>query len=156
MAAPRQKLEPGNYLNTTTDWKMKVDLDKRLKVPVEIADTNLRPDLILVSERTKKMGLVELTVPLEENVETAGERKMTKYSIIHEEGKRNGWNVRMWSVEVGCRGFPAASMATFLKDIGMRGSERAKQLRKLGEIAEMASRKIWGWSHFKPWGKDNA
>ena len=154
--SPRQKLEPDNYLDSTVDWKLKVDLDSRLKVPVEVTDTDLRPDMILVSERTKRMGIIELTVPSEENVEAAGERKKTKYATIREEGKANGWNVRVWAVEIGCRGFPAASMASFLKDIGIRGSERTKQLKKMGETAERASRQIWGWSHFKKWGKDSA
>ena len=79
------------------------------------------------------MSIIELTVPSEENVEAAGERKKTKYATIREEGKANGWNVRVWAVEIGCRGFPAASMASFLKDIGIRGSERTKQLKKMGK-----------------------
>ena len=39
-----------SYLDGQTDWRLQVDLDKRLKVPEEIAPKDLRPDLILISD----------------------------------------------------------------------------------------------------------
>ena len=140
------------YLDDAADWQLQVDLDKKLRVPEEVAVTDLRPDMLLISNSTKRMGVIELTVPSEERIEIAGELKMTKYAILQEEGKKNGWKVRLWAIEVGCRGFPAASMSTYLKDIGVEGGERRKQLKKLGEVAESGSRSIWGWSHYKNWG----
>ena len=58
-----------SYLDGAADWRLMVDLDRRLKVPEEVAPTDLRPDLILVSDSTKKMGVMELTVPNEDSVE---------------------------------------------------------------------------------------
>ena len=52
-----------SYLDGANDWKLHVDLDRKLKFPREVAVTNLRPDMLLVSESTKRIGLVELTVP---------------------------------------------------------------------------------------------
>ena len=75
-----------------------------------MADTNKRPDMILVSESTKRIGLIELVVPSEERVEVSGELKKAKYASLQEERKTRGWNVHMWAVEVGCKGFLAASM----------------------------------------------
>ena len=46
-----------------------VDLDRRLKVPEGVTPTDLKPDLILVSDSTKKIGVTELTVPNEDRVE---------------------------------------------------------------------------------------
>ena len=60
--------------------------------------------------------------------------------------------VRCWAVEVGCRGFPAISMSSFLRDIGCSGGERRKIIEALGNIAEGASRSIWKASHYKNWG----
>ena len=77
-----------------------------------------------------------MTVPSEERIELSEEIKRTKYAVIQEEGKKNGWNVQVWAVEVGCRGFPAASMASFLKEICINGGERKKKLEKIGEEAE--------------------
>ena len=129
-----------------------VDLDRKLKFPREVAVTILRPDILLVSESTKRIGLIELTVPSEERIEVSGELKKFKYAPLQEQGKVNGWNVNIWAVEVGCKGFPAASMASFLKDIGIAGGERNLQLKKIGEEAMNASRMIWNWSHFTQWG----
>ena len=60
----------------------------------------------------------------------------------------------MWAVEVGCKGFPAASMVSFLKDIGIAGGERNWQLKKIGEVAMTSSRRIWSWSYFTQWGNE--
>ena len=141
------------YLDCASDWELQVDLDRKLKVPSKVAVTNLRPDILLISECRRKMGIVELTVPSEERIEVSGELKKTKYASLQEEGRKNGWSVQVWAVEVGCRGFPAASMAGFLGEMGIRGSERTKKLKKIGEAAEQASRSIWAWSHHKEWGR---
>ena len=37
----------------------------------------------------------------------------------------------MWAVEVEFKGFPAALMASFLKDIGIVGGERNRQLKEM-------------------------
>ena len=102
--------------------------------------------MILMSNSTRRMGIVELTVPSEERIEISGELKREKYQRIVQEGREKGWTVRVWAVEVGCRGFPAASMASFLKDMGIRGGERSRALRRIGEAAESGSRAIWRWS----------
>ena len=99
-----------SYLTAAKDWKVMVDLDKNLKIPTEICNTSLRPDLTIVSRKTRQIGIVELTVPNEDRVEVSGELKRLKYEQIAQEGRRNGWRVRIWAVEIGCRGFPAVSM----------------------------------------------
>ena len=106
-----------------------------------------------MSKKTKQMAIVELTVPSEDRIEVSGELKRSKYEKIVNEGRQKGWNVRCWSVEVGCRGFPAMSMSSFLKDIGYPGGERKKVLEKIGSIAENASKSLWKASHFKQWGQ---
>ncbi|RUS81200.1 hypothetical protein EGW08_011030 [Elysia chlorotica] len=109
----------------------------------------------LISEHTKQMAVIELTVPSEDRVEVSGELKRSKYENIAEAGRKNGWKVRIWAVQVGCRGFrgfPAASMARLLKDLGVPRKRKKRRLRQLGEAAERVSNSIWKWSHFKEWG----
>ena len=145
------------YLSNVKDWKMTVDLEGCLKIPREICETNLRPDLIIVSKKTKQVGVVELTVPNEDRIEVSGEIKRKKYEQIVQEGRRNGWRVRVWAVEVGCRGFPAVSMSSFFKDLGFRGSEKKKAIDRLSKTAEDASNSLWRASHFKNWrGSDTS
>ena len=99
------------------------------------------------------MVLVELTVPTEDRIEISGQMKRLKYQKIVNEGNQNGWSVKCWAVEVGCRGFPAISMSSFMKDLGYAGRQRKKAVEKLGSIAESASRSIWKASHFREWGR---
>ena len=151
----QSKQEPRSYLDGASDWRLLVDLENSLKVPRQVAETNLRPDILLISDSSRKMGVVELTVPSEERIELSGELKRTKYSILQEDGKKNKWDVQVWAVEVGCRGFPASSLASFLKEIGVQGGERKRMLNRMGEAAERASRSVWRWSHFKEWGRQS-
>ena len=148
--------EVDSYLSTARDWKLKVDLQRRLVVPPHIMETTLRPDMLLVSERTKQLGIVELTVPREDRVEVSAALKKLRYTPLEEEARRKGWKVRMWSIEVGCRGFPAASLSTFFKDIGLMGNRKKIILRKVGHEAAAASQSIWRWSHWKKWGRDSS
>ena len=39
---------------------MSVDLKGGLKIPIGVTMTNLRPDIIVVSGKTKQMGIIEL------------------------------------------------------------------------------------------------
>ena len=144
---------PSSYLDGASDWVLSVDLEGRLKVPSKVAETSLRPDMLLLSDSAKRVGIIELTVPSEDRVEISGELKRAKYSELEREGRRKGWVVRIWTLEVGCRGFPAASTAAFLKDIGLGGGERTRSLRKIGETAERCSKAIWSWSCIPGWGK---
>ena len=125
-----------NILDPARDWEMSIDLEKRVKIQSEISVTNMRPDALIISESSKQMIMVELTVPHEDRIEISGETKRSKYNHIVEEGKLKGWTVSIWPVEVGCRGFPANSMAAFLRALGLTGKNRKfglKNLRQKGK-----------------------
>ncbi len=77
-------------LSTARDWAMTVDLERQLKIPTHITQSKLRPDIILVSEATKQLILLELTVPWEERMEEAQERKREKYQELVDDCQRNG------------------------------------------------------------------
>jgi len=62
-------------LEAARDWKILADLDQRLIFPPEIATTNLRPDIVLWSGSARVVQLIELTVPWEDAVDEAYERK---------------------------------------------------------------------------------
>ena len=123
-----------------------------MKIPIAVSATNLRPDITIVSGKTKQMGIVELTVPSEERIEISGELKRNKYEKIVNEGRQNGWRVRCWAVEVGCRGFPAVSMSSFLKDIGYPGGQRKNIIERISKTAENVIRTLCRAGHFERWG----
>ena len=45
-------------------------------------ETNLRSDTVLVSQQSKTLVVIEMTVPREENCEEARERKSLKYADL--------------------------------------------------------------------------
>lgn len=58
-----QPSSTGGLLAIACDWQLQVNLGKQLKFPVNITTTSLRPDMVLTSESTKQVVLLELTVP---------------------------------------------------------------------------------------------
>ena len=89
-------------LATARDWEPKVDLGKQLKFPEAVAKTTLRQDIVLTSVASKQVILLELTVPWEDRLEEANERKRAMYSELVEECQNNGWQTRCEPIEVGC------------------------------------------------------
>ena len=56
-------------LHSASDWKLRFDYgDDKLVVPSFLAITTLRPDILLFSTITKKVVIIELTCPCEENM----------------------------------------------------------------------------------------
>ena len=119
------------------DWEHRVDLDRK-PVFTNIVETNLRPDAVLVSQQSKTLVAIELTVPWEENCEEAHERKSLRYADLMADCKDKGWSVWLFPVEVGCRGFPAQSVWKLLTRVGVSGRTH-KTTRRLGEAAERSS-----------------
>ena len=150
---PRNTID--SFFDSAKDWTLSVDLERQLKIPIEVTITNLRPDIIVFSKKTKQLGVVELTVPSEDRIEISGELKRAKYERLVHEGHQKGWKVRIWAIEVGCRGFPAVSLSTFMKDIGYQGQQRKRTVEKIGQVAESASHSLWKASHYKNWGGIN-
>ena len=64
---PTQKSLLGSYLDGAINWKLMSDLDGNLKFP--ILTKNMRPDMTLMSDSTKKIDWIKLTVPSKERVE---------------------------------------------------------------------------------------
>lgn len=56
--------------------------------PDHIAATTLRPDMVLMSSSSKQVVLLELTVPWEDRMEEAQERKKSKYVELVAECRR--------------------------------------------------------------------
>ncbi|KPP56772.1 hypothetical protein Z043_125576, partial [Scleropages formosus] len=67
------------------DWKLVADLDKQLQMPQCIEVTALRPDIVLYSEGARVVYFTELTIPFEDALEDAFERKNLKYTEVASE-----------------------------------------------------------------------
>ncbi|KAI8514632.1 hypothetical protein Bbelb_072230 [Branchiostoma belcheri] len=126
-----------------TRKRQQVDLDRKLTFPEEVVATNLRPDMVLWSKQAKKVTMIELTVPWEERVEEAHERKALKYQDLVQSCKDNGWRAMCFPVEVGTRGFICQSTWRMLGAVGVKGRRRREVTKRVAEEAERASRWLW-------------
>ena len=140
-------------LAMANDWILLVDLKRQLRFPEYIAPTNLRPDIVISSKESKVCVIMELTVPWEERIEEAHERKMLKYAELVDKCKDNGWKTWCFPFEIGCRGFPGQSTWRSLKMLGVTGKERRTVIDKAGRTAESAS--MWIWNRKRHTNPDN-
>lgn len=130
-------------LTSATDWDMRVDLRRQLKFPEKITTSTLRPDIVLWSRATKQVVLLELTVPWEERIEEAHERKLGKYQPLTQQCQQVGWRAWNLPVEVGCRGFPGQSLWSALSRLGIKGPSRRRLMANITKRGETASRWVW-------------
>ncbi|KAL1277462.1 hypothetical protein QQF64_024135 [Cirrhinus molitorella] len=139
----RPSLPDSGPLSAARDWEMRVDLSQRLTFPPEIAVTNLRPDLVLWAKSCRRVFIVEMTVPWEDAIDEAFERKRLRYANLAAEAEGQGWNVKVWPVRVGCRGFVARSTTRLLKEVGIRGQSQRRAIKELANVAERSSHWLW-------------
>ncbi len=130
-------------LSTARNWAMTVDLERQLKIPKQLTQSKLRPDIILVSEATKQLILLELTVPWEERMEEDQERKREKYKELVDDCLRNRWRTKCMPVEVGSRGFASHSLSKAYGTLGITGANRRRAIGNTVEAAEKAFRWLW-------------
>ena len=103
-----------------------MDLGSQLKFPIDIVDTSLRPDLLLLSRKRKYLIIGELTVPWEDNMNEAFEFKSNKYSDLVQSCRDAGWRTWFFPFEVGCRGFVSKSWSQFCHALGLQGYRSGK------------------------------
>ena len=141
---PRSKPTPSaSLLSSASDWELQADFGRQLKFPEHVTSTSLRPDLVLTSASSKQVLLLELTVPWEDRMEEANERKRLKYQELIEECQRRGWKARCEPIEVGCRGFAARFLCRTYSLLGISGAAKRRAIKSATEAAERASRWIW-------------
>ena len=69
---------------------------------------------MVTSGKKKILGMMELIDPYEEMIKMTRELKKSKYQEIVNADETKGLKVTLWSVEMGCRGFPAVSVYNYI------------------------------------------
>ena len=134
---------PSGLLRRADDWVLLVDVDSKLSIPPKIVITNLRPDIVMYSNKEKMVILIELTVPWEDRFEESHQLKSAKYAGLVSDITSNGWRSQCFPVEVGTRGFPATSLRRMFIDLGFSSRKTYQVCKAAGNAAEGASQWLW-------------
>ena len=140
----KEGVKKEGMLDLAADWLLYDDLgERKLVFPVYICATTLRPDIIMVSNNTKAIILVELTSPAEENIQQRNSDKRKKYEGLIEQCRLNGWKANLFCVEVGARGFIADSFFGAMKKLGLKNCQTKKMMKEISNIALRCSYSIY-------------
>ncbi len=150
-----KRLHRPSLLGSGSDWKVQIDFTMApIPFPLHICVTTRRPDIVIYSDNLKIVILVELTCPAEENITDARQRKEIKYTPLRSQIIDNGWTCHLITIEVGARGFVAASLPYCLRRLGFAKSHIRTLSRKVSLSASRCSFAIyqshrirnWSWS----------
>ena len=95
------------------------------------------------SDERKMLELVELTVPYEENIDAARDRKEERYHDLVEECKAEGWKTWHSPIEIGCRGFVGLRFKKWFLGLGFSQKNTKDVMKRIQETTEKASHWIW-------------
>ncbi|XP_063689202.1 uncharacterized protein LOC134822224 [Bolinopsis microptera] len=144
LADPTHHKTQRYFFSDANDWKIIFDEDERQRnFPQHIAATPLRPDVVIYSDKAKKVYLMELTCGNEQNFADQEKRKMKRYQQLTEEIEANGWACKLQTVEVGARGIYNYSLPTFMNHLNVKTKEKKKACMKIAEISLRASYTIY-------------
>ena len=138
-------------LHSANDWKMQCDLGGKYMFPLQIAITSLRPDVVIFSAASRKVVLIELTCPCEENMTERHVDKVGKYECLCETIVEAGWELYFFAVEVGARGYCATTLSRMLRRLGFSNAEVRKSSGALALISMQCSFFVWQMRNNRKW-----
>ena len=137
------------------DWKLSIDFHaKQVVFPPCICATDQRPDIVIFSRSAKKVIMIELTCPAEENFNKAELRKTVKYQELQSliTTSSNGeWKPFLLTIEVGARGFVSYSVSSCLKKLGIHGKFIKRICAAISLVAARCSYAIWVHHKYPVW-----
>ena len=124
-------------LGCARDWSCDFDLPEfhqggRYQIPLDV-DLSTLCDGFIISRSKKVFIILELTVPMEENLEKWHQEKLEKYSKL----LCPGWQVHLFVLEIGCRGFVPPRFRFCFSQLGFTSSE----IRYLHDSLQLVARK---------------
>ena len=115
------------FIRHQSRWVLLGDLYGSFSFPPHKAFTELRPDIIIYSNKQKSVILIELTCPCEENMEAWHNAKVNTYMPLKSVIENNGWNVDLFAVKVRARWYCSRSVSCCFKSLILRNSPSIPQ-----------------------------
>ena len=150
---PAFKIKKESSFETAVDWKLMWDEESLpSQFPQHIFCTAERPDIVVWSESVKEVILIELTVGDEGNFSDQVVRKEARYNRELIPGLSNsGWKARLFTVEVGCRGFWHHTVPALFNYFGLGKRVKKQVLEEAALVALKCSYAIWLARNNKKW-----
>ena len=137
----RTRVPASSLLDGSTDWCMSVDYKhKKAIFPPLICATDERPDIVLWSESSRRVLLLELTCPAEEGIEAARLRKESRYApLLTLIESTRCWTPELFTLEIGARGLVACRTFKLFRSLGFESSEANALCRSLSLVSSRCS-----------------
>ena len=122
-------------------------------IPNNIVTTGSKPDLVIINRSTKKIDLVELTVPWDTMANNAKKRKEARYNSLVANIQGNGWTCSHTTLEIGSRGLITQrnrSSLIMLCNLA-RETKKSKVIQTCSKLALLGSYSLWVARHSKDW-----
>lgn len=116
---------------------MRVNLDKQLIFPENITSTSLRLRTILFSDKSKQLVMLELTVPWEERLEEASEKRDGHTQSWWKNAMDGGSVLDVCPLKWGVGASQEVCRACSL--LGITGAHKRKAINMFSGVAEKAS-----------------
>ena len=144
LSTPRPQPKAFGLLEQARDWICDFDLPEfhpngGYHFPYNVSIESFRCDGYIASLSRKVCFVVELTSPMEENIEYWHKEKFEKYSKI----SSPDWKFHFLIFEVGCRGFIPSRFFPMLRDLGFNPRESRLIRDNLQLVARKCSYVIW-------------
>jgi hypothetical protein len=132
-----------------------VDFDaKKAEFPPSILATRQRPDIVLWSQMSRVVVLIELTCCAEEGIGAANLRKEAKYTeLVSEINNTNVWKASLFTLEIGARGLVGLSTHKIFVRLGFTSPQAKALCKKLSSVVVRCSFAVYqahsnlAWSH---------
>ena len=148
---PPKRTPPVGILHHASDWVLLVDFFSKYWFQVHIAFTQLRPDITIFSNSLRKVIVIELTCPCEENIESWNGTKIKKYLALKTIMQSKGWCVELFAVEVGAGGYCSKSFLCSFRKLGLNNKLIRNTIKKLSKSCMECPFSIWLARNSKEW-----
>jgi hypothetical protein len=139
-------------LHLANDWDFQIDLDGSFKWPIpNVVATDLRPDIVFVSNNMRIIIWGELTAPMERRISISAIKKKKRYIDLKARLMSKGWTVYDMTLEVGALGFTSTSVADFLTKLGFPQMQKKFMIKRMCVTALRSSFYIWNARHSLTW-----
>jgi hypothetical protein len=162
-AKPNKKEPIVGILHEANDWKIDSDIPEfqrdldEFVFPFWICSTDLKPDCVIFSMQRKTCIVLEMTVPMDINIEKWHSVKLEKYQAGIQLEANKDWSIYVYPIEVGARGFINNRVHGNFLQIGIDRKSATSTIRKMSHMARRCSYVIWLYrfnQNFKPYRLD--